>query len=102
MTDPRRTLPPVNTLFEEAERAGLTAATPRRIVVNAIRATLAQARARGGHPPNAGWLSAVEQRLTEQSRRSLRRVVNATGVVLHTNLGRAPLAATARRAVDEA
>ncbi len=102
MTDPRRTLPPVNTLFEEAERAGLTAATPRRIVVDAIRATLAQARARGGHPPNAGWLSAVEQRLTEQSRRSLRRVVNATGVVLHTNLGRAPLAATVRRAVDEA
>lgn len=102
MSDRRRDLPAVNALLAEAERAGLTLRAPRRLVVDAIRTTLAQARKHGGQPPEAGWLRAVEQRVTEQSRRSLRRVVNATGVVLHTNLGRAPLAEPARRAVDEA
>ena len=40
--------------------------------------------------------------LAELSRPSLRRVLNATGVIVHTNLGRAPLAAAAREAVARA
>ena len=40
----------------------------------------------------------IEQRM----RQSLRRVVNGTGILLHTNLGRAPLAASAIRAIEEA
>ncbi len=40
--------------------------------------------------------------LAELERPSLRRVINATGVILHTNLGRAPLAASAREAVARA
>jgi L-seryl-tRNA(Ser) seleniumtransferase len=40
--------------------------------------------------------------LAELERPSLRRVINATGVILHTNLGRAPLAASARDAVARA
>jgi L-seryl-tRNA(Ser) seleniumtransferase len=41
-------------------------------------------------------------RLTRHSRRSLRRVINATGVVVHTNLGRSPLAEEAVAAAEEA
>src|SRR5439155_11534027 len=37
----------------------------------------------------------------EQTSRGLRHVINATGVVLHTNLGRAPLSDAARRAIDD-
>src|SRR2546425_3158281 len=38
----------------------------------------------------------------QQSARGVRRVINATGVILHTNLGRAPLSEAARRAIEEA
>src|SRR3982751_6555228 len=44
----------------------------------------------------------LDERARERLRPSLRRVLNATGVVVHTNLGRAPLAAEARAAVERA
>ena len=42
------------------------------------------------------------ERLARAEQPSLRRVLNATGVIVHTNLGRAPLAAAAREAVARA
>jgi len=42
----------------------------------------------------------VQARLEEQERPNYRRVINATGVVLHTNLGRAPLAEAAAAAIE--
>ncbi len=92
----------MNALLAEAEAAGMAAEASRAALVDAIRDTLARARERGGAPPADGWLEAVRHRLEERSRLSLRRVVNATGVVLHTNLGRAPLAAAAVQAVESA
>ena len=102
MNDTRRRLPAVTSLLADAERAGLTASAPRAVVVDAIRHTLAGARARGGQVPAEGWLRAVERRIAERARRSLVPVINATGVVLHTNLGRAPLAASAIEAMRAA
>lgn len=102
VTDTRRRLPSVNALVDEAEHAGLTQFAPRSVVVDAVREVLDAARKdRRGEPAN-GWLAAVRAAVEHRMRPALRRVVNATGVVLHTNLGRAPLAALARQAVQDA
>jgi L-seryl-tRNA(Ser) seleniumtransferase len=66
-------------------------------VVAEIRRTLDQIRDEilGGRPNGLPPEARVEQALLALERPSLRRVINATGVVLHTNLGRAPLGAVA-------
>jgi L-seryl-tRNA(Ser) seleniumtransferase len=66
---------------------------PRALVISEIRRALGQARAEilAGQIADAPIETRVAQVLEELSRPSLRRVINATGVVLHTNLGRAPL-----------
>ena len=94
MTDRRRQLPSVDRLLREPGVAALLDAAPREAVVDAVRASLAAARVRRAGPPE-NWAADVLERLAHQTRRSLRPVLNATGVVLHTNLGRAPLARVA-------
>ncbi len=102
MTDARRKLPSVNTLLDQASAAGLGNGLPRPVLTGAVRAVLNDARAAGGVPTEHDWMNAVERQLALHGRRSLSRVINATGVILHTNLGRAPLAAAARAAAMEA
>src|SRR3990172_10038754 len=102
MTEPRSRIPAVHALLAQAERAGLLQTAPRQVVVDAIRATLAAARGGTIQVPADGWVAEVSRRLAIQERPSLVRVVNATGVVLHTNLGRAPLAPSARAALERA
>jgi L-seryl-tRNA(Ser) seleniumtransferase len=88
-----RELPAVHEVLERVSPA--LARFPRDLVVAEIRRTLDQLRGEilggqgNGLPPEAR----VEQALLALERPSLRRVINATGVVLHTNLGRAPLGA---------
>lgn len=67
---------------------------PRSLVVEEIRAVMERRRkelAGGGEPGGEPVEQEVRQRLESMRRPSLRRVINATGVILHTNLGRAPL-----------
>jgi L-seryl-tRNA(Ser) seleniumtransferase len=65
-----------------------------------VRATVARARETARAPANdAEWAEAIAARLADATRPSLRRVINATGIVLHTNLGRAPLADAALDAI---
>lgn len=100
MTDPRRLLPSVDRLLKEPEIEALTAIAPRNAVLAAVREAIDHARrARSGPPED--WAGDVRERLLENTSRSLRPVINATGVVLHTNLGRAPLAAAALTAIRE-
>ncbi|GGV81663.1 L-seryl-tRNA(Sec) selenium transferase [Streptomyces griseoloalbus] len=75
----------------------------RRLGTGQVKSAVhrAQQRAReGAVPPDAVADTAVA--LLPRSVSGLRPVINATGVVLHTNLGRAPLSAAARQAVREA
>ncbi len=102
MNEVRRRLPPVNDILMAAEEAGVLERAPRQLVVDAIRAVLHRAREQGTGEPEGGWVGAVERDVTARLRLSLIRVVNATGVVLHTNLGRAPLSQAAFRAAEAA
>jgi L-seryl-tRNA(Ser) seleniumtransferase len=100
VTDSRRALPSVGALLERAPVRALLDTAPRTLLVDAVRATVAQARESATAPrDDDAWAAAIAERLAELSRPSLRRVVNATGVVLHTNLGRAPLAGAALDAI---
>ena len=99
MSDTRSDLPAVHKLLDDAEREGLTATAPRDLVVSAIREILDQARSNNGIPPQDGWLAEVRRTVEIKQRPTLVPVINATGVVLHTNLGRAPLAAVALEAL---
>ena len=100
-TDPRRNLPSVGALLESDALRAMLAAEPRSLVVGAVRDALEIARRTPDAAPSseAGWVEAVHHALDDRRRPSLRPVINATGVVLHTNLGRAPLAKVARDAV---
>jgi len=77
----------------------------RPLTLHALRAVLDSARAgiRLGHeaPSNADLLSAARQQLQVETAPSLRPVINATGVILHTNLGRSPLSDEALAALLE-
>ena len=87
-----RELPAVNVVLE---RLGAAAeGFPRKVVVDEVRRVLEEARAeirRGGEADGAPIEARVTAGLARLARPSLRRVINATGVVLHTNLGRAPV-----------
>jgi L-seryl-tRNA(Ser) seleniumtransferase len=98
VTDRRRALPSVDRLLRDPEVAGLLEQLPRGVVLEAVRESLAAARTRRAGAPES-WGAEIRERLAARSRPSLRPVCNATGVVLHTNLGRAPLAPSAIAAV---
>jgi len=102
MTDPRRDLPSVNALLESAGVRSLLERHPRRVVLDAVRSAVNAARNRGdAQRTEQQWVASIASAVEGLSQPSLRRVINATGVVLHTNLGRAPLAESAVKAIAD-
>jgi L-seryl-tRNA(Ser) seleniumtransferase len=104
--DPRRLLPNMDLLLGHPELVERAASLGRGVVLGVARQALEVSRvavAGGGPVPGVDELAArVAGELDELWAGRTRAVVNATGVVLHTNLGRAPLSAEARAAVAEA
>jgi len=107
-----RALPSVDDVLRTPVATALLARHPRWAVVAAARAAIAERRTAltDGGTPEAGVLpdgaddaapAGLAARVEALIRPSLRRAINATGVVLHTNLGRAPLAARAVARVAE-
>jgi L-seryl-tRNA(Ser) seleniumtransferase len=101
LVDPRRLVPRTDVVLAEPRIAAAGRQLGRELVKSAVLAV--QERVRRGEVP-ADHGAVVEAVLTDLPRTAtrLRPVLNATGVLLHTNLGRAPLSAAARAALDTA
>jgi L-seryl-tRNA(Ser) seleniumtransferase len=108
-----RQIPSVDEILASPTGQHVLARQPRWAVVEAVRETLAAVRARtlaGDLSPDAtralldpdAMQTAIDRAATRKTESSLRPVINATGVVLHTNLGRALLAPSALVALDAA
>jgi L-seryl-tRNA(Ser) seleniumtransferase len=97
-----RDLPSIDRLLHDARLAGL----PHELTLQAARAVLDEARR---ETRNGGWThtladlpALVEERVRDAMRPRLKRVINASGVIIHTNLGRAPLSSAALQAAEDA
>ena len=102
-----RALPKVHTLLEAEAAQTLLTHWPRASVLAEMRAEIDSLRQQilAGEMPAVAEVAVLElvaERLKARDLKRLRRVVNATGIVIHTNLGRAPMADAAVSAVTEA
>jgi len=100
-----RSLPSVDLLLQDAAVQEWVVEYGRRLTLEALRAVLEEVRAsfpKESHIPDQGeLLQRAALRLQAWTQPTLLPVINATGVILHTNLGRAPLSPSAMRATAE-
>ena len=104
--DKLRSLPQVEEVLHDASLEALTESVPRDLVCDAVRTSIDEARQAilAGSDADTSIPSIVRAtriRLLALNRPSLRRVVNASGVIIHTNLGRSVLSPAAVQAVNE-
>ncbi len=99
-----RQLPSVYRLLQTPEAQGWVETFGHELTTEAIREALDEARDRvlaGEETPSAASvLASAQARLERLVAPTLRRAINATGVIIHTNLGRAPLSRAAREAME--
>jgi L-seryl-tRNA(Ser) seleniumtransferase len=99
-----RSIPSVDALLQEPRVQELLNQHPRAMVVERVRSVLARLREQVGSgrasvPAKEALVDEIALEVARGSIRGLRRVVNATGVILHTGLGRAPLPEAAKEAL---
>lgn len=104
-----RDIPSVDEIMQRPHLRALAETAGREIVLRAARNALSELRAqlqdKTAHPEAKFDMGVVEARIARDAERilapSLKRVINATGVILHTNLGRAPLPAASVQRIAE-
>ena len=105
-----RQLPQVDDLLRHPELAPAVGPLPRLLAASVVRRVLAAARGRiNAESPEAlpqqldatALLYDLREALRAAAKPKLRRVINATGVVIHTNLGRSPLGEAALAQIQE-
>jgi len=102
-----RRIPQVDALLKTAQGQALSSQYSQQLVTQTLREILEEVRKRirSGQtcvPAQAELLSACEERVSESLQTQKPVVINATGILLHTNLGRAPLATQAAQAALDA
>ncbi len=103
-----RNLPSIDSLLQTESAAHLIARFGRPLTLDALRFVLDEIRTRFKTSPTVDSVSTdlilaqAESQLTAWTNSTLHPVINATGVILHTNLGRAPLSDATIRAMDSA
>jgi L-seryl-tRNA(Ser) seleniumtransferase len=107
--NPFRSLPSVNDVLDVPTVQALAGEHAHELIVAAIRQELTDLRQRLGQSQSIDGRADAEAvaarvvlRLAQDFQPKLRPVINATGIVLHTNLGRAPIAEEAAKAAYEA
>lgn len=105
MNESFRALPSVEELLQNHTLRGYERKVGRAVLVDAVRASLDATRAniRAGHaaPMPALLIDDITARIEKSVQPTLTRVINASGVILHTNLGRAPLSQDALQAIQD-
>jgi L-seryl-tRNA(Ser) seleniumtransferase len=100
-----RRLPSVDKVISDERIKQLRVHYPHDLIVNLVRQCLEDARlsiTRGGPSPSLDKIiDSIQSELQALEQLSLRPVINASGIILHTNLGRAPLSKEARTAMEE-
>ena len=95
--DRRRQIPAVSKILDALGDFDL----PRPLVVEFIRRKLSQIRASGAAPESESIVADLRRSLDECRASRLQSVINGTGIVIHTNFGRAPLSSEAMHALNE-
>src|SRR5438876_3965601 len=100
-----RLLPSIDEILQSATGQRLIAQYSRVMALRAVRATLGQARVDIRHgaacPSFEELLATAEQILQQEQQPNLRPLINATGVIINTNVGRSPLSQEALQAVQQ-
>ena len=105
-----RKIPSVEIVLQEAELGQVAAGVPRKILVDSVRAAIDEIRAEfltqstdelDEEAIRREVLARTRRRVEHSTGPYYRKVVNATGIILHTALGRAVLPAKARRQIEQ-